>query len=282
LQAAPATWSALCAFAFLLGLRHGLDADHLATIDGLTRHNAAEQRSLARVCGALFSLGHGAVVLAVAAGLSMVAQSVDAPHWLEVSGAAVSITFLFALAYMNATALLRTAPGTVVATTGLKARLLGRFSTLRSGWAIAGVGALFAISFDTISQAALFAMAASQHGGVVQALLIASLFVAGMFAVDGLNGWWISGVIRRADRRAVIASRIMAITVAALSAAVGCLALVKVLLPEVAVRTEAYDLWYGAAVIGAVLVASLVGILVARSRGTSAPVAAATPSERAA
>ena len=36
----PATWIALCALAFVLGLKHGFDADHLATIDGLTRYNA--------------------------------------------------------------------------------------------------------------------------------------------------------------------------------------------------------------------------------------------------
>ena len=33
----PADWGALCALVFLLGMRHGLDADHLAAIDGLTR-----------------------------------------------------------------------------------------------------------------------------------------------------------------------------------------------------------------------------------------------------
>ncbi len=36
----PATWTALCMLAFVLGARHGFDADHLATIDGLTRYNA--------------------------------------------------------------------------------------------------------------------------------------------------------------------------------------------------------------------------------------------------
>jgi high-affinity nickel-transport protein len=52
----PATWTALCALAFVLGARHGFDADHLATIDGLTRYNARTNPALARFCGALFSL----------------------------------------------------------------------------------------------------------------------------------------------------------------------------------------------------------------------------------
>ena len=40
----PTEWTALCALVFLLGLKHGFDADHLATIDGLTRFNARHQR----------------------------------------------------------------------------------------------------------------------------------------------------------------------------------------------------------------------------------------------
>ncbi len=59
-------WFALVALAFVLGLKHGLDADHLATIDGLTRFNARERPGMARWCGVLFSLGHGAVVIGIA------------------------------------------------------------------------------------------------------------------------------------------------------------------------------------------------------------------------
>ena len=62
---------------------------------------------------------------------------------------------------------------------------------------------LFALSFDTISQAALFAIAAGRFGGVAEALLVAGLFVLGMLAVDGINGVWICRLIRRADRTAV-------------------------------------------------------------------------------
>src|SRR2546423_14708068 len=47
-------------------MRHGLDADHLAAIDGLTRFNAQSQPRLARLCGALFALGHGVLVIIVA------------------------------------------------------------------------------------------------------------------------------------------------------------------------------------------------------------------------
>ena len=66
LDALPSEVPALAAVVLLLGIRHGLDADHLATIDALTRLHMPLRPRLARRAGALFSLGHGAVVVAVA------------------------------------------------------------------------------------------------------------------------------------------------------------------------------------------------------------------------
>ena len=51
----PHDWLALALVVFLLGVKHGLDPDHLATIDGLTRFNAALRPRLARWSGFLFS-----------------------------------------------------------------------------------------------------------------------------------------------------------------------------------------------------------------------------------
>jgi nickel/cobalt transporter (NiCoT) family protein len=202
----PATWAALCALAFALGLKHGLDADHLATIDGLTRYNARTNPYLAKLAGALFSLGHGVVVLLVAFVAGTFSAGWRTPGWLEVTGALVSVVFLFGLAFINVHAVLPTPPGAIVAPSGLKARILGRMVTVRRPSAIAAVGMLFALSFDTVSQAALFALAAGRFGGMTQALFVAGLFVVGMLAVDGINGFWIFSLIRRADRIAVIAS----------------------------------------------------------------------------
>ena len=59
------TFAALCALALILGVKHGFDADHLATIDGLARCNAARSPRTAKFSGALFSSGHGLVVVLV-------------------------------------------------------------------------------------------------------------------------------------------------------------------------------------------------------------------------
>jgi len=274
MDALPATWTALCALAFVLGLKHGFDADHLATIDGLTRYNARANPGLARVAGALFSLGHGAVVLLVALVAGTLSAGWQTPGWLEVTGATVSVLFLFGLAFVNVHAVLTTAPDVVVAPSGLKARLLGRVLTVRRPWAVAAVGMLFALSFDTVSQAALFALAAGHFGGVSQALFVAGLFVLGMLVVDGINGVWISALIRRADRTAVIASRVMALAVAAISLAVGLFTLAKLLLPAVDAWAASHELLFGAFVVTGVTAAFVAAMRAAR-RGRPATAAVA-------
>ena len=264
MDALPATWTALCVLAFVLGLKHGFDADHLATIDGLTRYNARANPALARVAGALFSLGHGVVVMLVALVAGTLSAGWQTPGWLEVTGATVSVFFLFGLAFVNVHAVMTTAVNVVVAPSGLKARLLGRVLTVRRPWAVAAVGMLFALSFDTVSQAALFALAAGRFGGVSQALFVAGLFVLGMLTVDGINGVWISALIRRADRTAVIASRVMAVAVAAISLAVGLFTVAKLLLPAVDAWAEKHELVFGAIVLTAVIVAFVAAIRAAR------------------
>ena len=74
-DALPHDLLAIAIVALLLGMKHGFDADHLATIDGLSRFNASANPRLARFAGALFSLGHGAVVLAVSLAAATVAAN---------------------------------------------------------------------------------------------------------------------------------------------------------------------------------------------------------------
>lgn len=265
------TWFTLCALAFVLGARHGFDADHLATIDGLTRRNARSHPLLARSAGLLFSLGHGSVVVAVALVVATLARSWQPPAWLETSGVLISVVFLFWLAYANVSAVLRSNPQDVVAMAGLRSKWIARFFAARSPLAIAAVGALFALSFDTISQATLFAVASTRFGGVAEVVAVASMFVVGMLCVDGVNGMWISHLIRRADRKAVIASRVLALSVAAISALVGAFALVRFVAPGVDAWAEAQGMYLGAAVIATVFCAFCAGSIAVRTTTARVP-----------
>jgi nickel/cobalt transporter (NiCoT) family protein len=247
----PADWLSLCVLVFLLGIKHGFDADHLATIDGLTRLNHRAGKRFARYCGSLFSLGHGAVVMLIAAAVGVLSTKWHTPAWLDTLGVSISVAFLFALGIANLRAVLAAEPGRVVAPVGLKGRFLGSLLRASHPAAVAGVGALFALSFDTVSQSALFALTAARFGGIGHALFLGALFVLGMLVTDGINGLWISRLIARADAAAVLASRVMGIAVATVSLLVGALSLAKVMSPMVAQWTSGKEVVFGAVVVAA-------------------------------
>jgi nickel/cobalt transporter (NiCoT) family protein len=264
MESLPSSWPALCALAFVLGMRHGFDADHLATIDGITRCNRVLRPRLARYAGALFSLGHGLVVVMIAAAAGMATSERHPPAWLEITGVTVSLLFLFGLAFVNLRAVAIAKPCEVVRPTGFRGRLLGRVLTVQRPWAVATVGAFFAVSFDTVSQAALMSLAAERFGGPAHSLFVAMLFVAGMLAVDGANGAVLAKLVRNADRTAVVASRTMALGVGALSTAVGLFTLAKLVLPGLDAWADRQLAWGGAGIVVAVLVAFPVAMAAAR------------------
>jgi len=245
----PSDWSALCAVVFLLGMRHGFDADHLAAIDGLTRLTSRDHRYFARYCGTLFSLGHGAVVLCIAAVVGLLSERWAPPGWFDLLGAWISISFLLLIGIVNLRAVLRTAPGAVVPLLGVKGPLFARLMPSSNPLGVAGVGALFALSFDTLSQSALFAVTAARFGGVSHALLLGLVFVLGMLLADGLNGWWIARLIARADQVAALASRIMSVVVSAVSLLIAAMGIGKLLSPAFQGWTEGRELAFGAAVV---------------------------------
>lgn len=265
----PADWSALCALVFILGMRHGLDADHLAAIDGLTRLSSRQGRSYARYCGALFSLGHGMVVLSIAALAVALGSHWVPPSWFESLGSIISIGFLAVIGIVNLRAVLSADLHAVVPLVGLRgkavSRLLARLGHTQGSVAVIGVGSLFALSFDTLSQSALFAVMAVQFGGIEHALTLGLLFVLGMLASDGANGWWISHLIGRTDRLAVVASRVMTMAVACVSLLVAAIGITRLASHEFEGWTEGKELAIGAAVIvligASYLVASRVAAL---------------------
>lgn len=265
MDALPHDWLALMFLVFTLGVKHGLDADHLATIDGLTRFNALRNPRLARWCGFLFSLGHGAVVIVVALAVGALTRQWTVPEWLEDVGAWISIGFLALLGVLNLLAVLSAQPGQVVHPVGLKGRFLGRLLRTGNPLLIAAVGALFALSFDTMSQAALFALTGTQYGGVSHALTLGLLFMLGMMLMDGLNGLWIARLIRRADRLACVASRVMGLTVGGLSLLVAGYGLARYASPEVSAWSDGKELSFGLSFAVVIALSFLLALRLARS-----------------
>jgi high-affinity nickel-transport protein len=243
----------------LLGIRHGFDADHLAAIDGMTYYNARARPALARVCGALFSLGHGSVVVGVALLVSLLAEAWQPPLWLEATGSWISIVVLVLLGALNIAVVFRTPEGERARLRGWRTGVFARLLHAGRPLTVMAVGTLFALSFDTFSQAALFAVTAAQFGGWRPALALGLLFTFGMLLTDGANGYWLSKLIRRSDRRARVASRVLALAVAGISLLTAAMVLATRLVPAADAWARGKEIWFGTGVIAVVLASFVIG-----------------------
>jgi high-affinity nickel-transport protein len=177
--------------AYTLGLRHAVDADHIAAIDNVTRSMMqAGKRPLA--VGLFFSLGHSTIVFAASV---VIAASVSAMQWRldafreigSVIGTAISAAFLLIIGFANLIVLtsiwrrLRRFPANdgaadlEAASGGLIVRLVGsRFKLITQSWQMYPLGFLFGLGFDTATEIALLGVAASQssHGLPLWSILL--------------------------------------------------------------------------------------------------------------
>jgi high-affinity nickel-transport protein len=185
---------------------------------------------------------------------------------MESIGVFTSVFFLSLLGCANLLAILRTPANQIVPTVGLKGRFLGSLQRAGRPSLIMLVGALFALSFDTMSQAALFALSAQHEGEAWRAPVLGGIFMFGMLVTDGLNGLWMSRILRRADRLAAIASRVMGLTVAGLSLAVAALGAAKYCSPRIDAWMEGLELQTGLTVVAAVCIAAAAGMALSQRR----------------
>jgi high-affinity nickel-transport protein len=176
--------------AYVLGLRHAFDVDHIAAIDNTTRQLMSDGDRPLRV-GFFFALGHSTVVFAFVAALAAGAGWFQPPALI---GPVVSTTFLVAIGLLNLLllrALVRdsqnaTAPG------GVMSRVLGRaMRAVDKPWKMYPLGCLFGLGFDTATEVALLVVASGSAAAGVPfyaTLCLPLLFAAGMTLLDALDG----------------------------------------------------------------------------------------------
>jgi high-affinity nickel-transport protein len=208
----------LALLAWVFGLRHAVDADHIAAIDNAVRKLMQDGRRPIGV-GFYFSLGHSTVVVLVSVAVAAAAGSLhgswDALQAVgSVIGTTVSAVFLLLIAVANLAAL----PGiwrsfravaqggtldpqaleTLLNGRGLLARVLRPvFRAVSRSWHMYPVGFLFGLGFDTATEVGLLGIAATQAAQGVSAwhiLVFPALFTAGMSLVDTLDGVLMLGV----------------------------------------------------------------------------------------
>lgn len=213
--------------AYGLGLRHAIDADHIAAIDNVTRKLMQEgKRPLA--LGLFFSLGHSTVVVLASVAIAATAMTLGSRMALfrdvgGVVGTAVSALFLLAIAVMNLFILgsvyrtfhrVRAGGGYVeeemdvlLAGGGFLARIFRPlFGMVRHGWQMYPLGLLFGLGFDTATEIGLLGISAAQasQGMPIWSILVfPALFTAGMSLVDTADGALMVGAYGWAFRRPI-------------------------------------------------------------------------------
>jgi high-affinity nickel-transport protein len=215
--------------AYGLGLRHAIDADHIAAIDNVTRKLMQDgQRPMG--VGFFFSLGHSTVVVLASIAIAATATSIE--HRLaeyrgigSTIGTIVSATFLLGIAAMNCVVLAsvyrafrRVRAGLPYMEEDLGQLLAGGkflarvfrplFGMIRHSWHMYPLGFLFGLGFDTATEIGLLGISAAQasKGMPIWSILVfPALFTAGMSLVDttdsvlmvGAYGWAYTRPIRK-------------------------------------------------------------------------------------
>ena len=211
--------TALLAYSF--GLRHAVDADHIAAIDNVTRKLMQEGKRPVAV-GFMFSLGHSTVVVLGSAAIAAAALALQ--HRMDgvreiggVVGTLVSAVFLLGIAFVNMVVLrsiyrafVRVRGGApyveedfdmLLADRGFLSRLFRpMFRIITRSWHMYPLGVLFGLGFDTATEIGLLGIAAAEASkglSLVSILVFPVLFAAGMSLIDttdnilmlGAYGW---------------------------------------------------------------------------------------------
>lgn len=207
------TLLATCGLLLALGFRHGLDPDHIAVVDGMTRlRHKGSAYWKARLTGFQFAAGHSLTILLATFVFYM--YGVQVPAWLDNVGLWISTFFLVWLAYRNFKFCFSGNEDHHHAGSPVQRKVLQAMGPFAHPM---GVGFGFAISFDSLAQAGLMAAKGHELGGFFAIVALAASFGFGMLLADTSNGLLMHWLVHRSHALAHNAGRIMSGVVATLS-----------------------------------------------------------------
>ena len=209
-----ATFLTLGTLAYTFGLRHAVDADHIAAIDNTTRKLMQEGKD-SKFTGTFFSLGHSTIVIIMT--IIIIVASRFATQNISnfqniggIVGTLISGGFLYILALLNFFILVdlwkhykkAKAEGGIddeqLNEALLKRGFMGRyfnkiFNVISNQYQMYIVGLLFGLGFDTASEVAVLAISATIAGTYLQVpiymfMIFPLLFTVGMVIVDTSDG----------------------------------------------------------------------------------------------
>lgn len=187
------------ALMFVLGLRHGFDPDHIAMIDSIAYRALETRPAMAPWTGTWFALGHGLTVTVIAVIFGAMADTMHLPDALGALLEWLPIALLILVGTLNVRSLRKPGPYAAI---GWKTRFVPqRLRNSSHPLAIFLIGIVFALVFDTATQAAAWGYAASAHSGIAMALLVGLVFTAGMVITDTLDGRLMVRMLRHLSGR---------------------------------------------------------------------------------
>lgn len=240
---------------FLLGLRHGLDPDHIAVIDNLTFRAAEERPHFAPWTGTFFAIGHSISVAIVALGVSWLAGRFIWPEWIGVAVDVMIILLLVLVGTLNLRALLNRARYVPV---GWRQRLVPRSLAVSSHpFAVIAIGMIFGLVFDTATQAAAWGTVAASGGGTASAALIAGSFALGMILTDTADSQIVARLLRSGGdpRRVHGYRRAVGWVIVGLSFGMASYALATMVEPDIALGETSFT------VMGVLMAAAIIMLL---------------------
>lgn len=199
---------AIALLAWVFGLRHAVDADHIAAIDNVVRKLMQGGGGTPKTAGLYFALGHSTVVVVATLLLAIGAVRFGGAGRLDgaggMIGTSVSAVFLFLIAGLNFTIFMdlwrvfrevrahgahdAALVDALLARRGVLARLLApMFRLVTKSWHMYPLGLLFALGFDTATEIGLLSISATEAArgmALSHVLVFPALFAAGMALAD--------------------------------------------------------------------------------------------------
>ncbi len=178
---------------FLLGIRHGLDPDHIAVIDNITFRALDDRPKAAPWTGFLFSAGHTVSVLIIAILFGCLGQMVRLPEQFETLMSVFIIGLFLVIGTINLRALLSRKPYVPMGWRhGVMPKILhGSTHPLVT----LSIGLMFGLVIDTAAQIAAWGATAATTGGVAGAVFIGMSFAAGMILTDTIDSLLVSRLV---------------------------------------------------------------------------------------
>lgn len=227
----------------ILGLRHGLDPDHIAIIDGMALRVMKHKPRLAPWIGTLFALGHGLTVTIIAVIVSLASIKFDIPPISQVVFDYLPTALLLIIGTLNLISLTQHKNYQPI---GWKHHFLPKYLTSSTHpLSIILVGIIFAAVFDTTTQAAAWGYIATTKGGVWLALATGVVFSLGMILTDTLDGRLMCQLIKQADEsRMQTYRRAVGFLVVTLSFVIAFYTIATQIYPKIELKEQSWT-WLG-------------------------------------